>query len=102
MRKWKENLKVTQARFNKFSIKLYDEKMANIEHNCLHLQNIISEPFYPQHLSLIQKAEGYEEKIEILLKVIEKVKEQEKYFDSRLAGELARTLCKQQQETTYN
>jgi len=66
---WDENLKVTQAKHDKYSKKEYEERLENIQHNYDYLiQNLESEE-YDEHFDLINKVGGHEDTIEVLLKI---------------------------------
>lgn len=80
--KWDENLKVTQAKFNKWSRKEYDEKLHNVEHNYNHLLQVIHTDDYDNHLELIQKVDAHEDTIETLLAFQQRKQEQEEYLQN--------------------
>lgn len=80
--KWDDNVKVTQAKHDKWGKKEYEEKLANIQHNYQHLVSILDSEDYLPHFDLIQKVNGFEDKIETLLAIYEKRKEREEYVKS--------------------
>lgn len=75
--KWEENVKITQAKHDKWGKKEYLEKLANITHNYQYLADNISEDTYEEHFDMISKVQGYDDKIETLILIYEKKKERE-------------------------
>lgn len=82
MHRWDENLKITQARLNKWGKKEFEEKCRNLQHNFEHLMNNLEGEDYELELELVNEVDGHEDTIQTLLKVYHKKKEQEEFLQN--------------------
>lgn len=93
--RWIDNLKVSQARYNKWGKKEYGEKIHNIEHNFEHLMNNLENDEYDLHFQLINQVDAHEDAIDILLKFHQKKKDQEEFLQNNPAESFISRVAKE-------
>jgi hypothetical protein len=95
---WSDEIKVIQAKTNKWVRKEYEEKLEALQHNTNHLESIIDLPEYELHLSLIESVSGYGEKVEILIKIHEERKKKDEYLVNNPAESFISRVAKERVE----
>lgn len=93
--RWSDNLKVLQAKYNKWGKKEYEEKIHNIEHNFQHLMNNLESDEFDLHFQLINQVDAHEDAIEVLLKFHQKKIEQEEFLQNNPAESFINRVAKE-------